>query len=51
MSKESTMWAHTKEPPSDIETLLNDTINSQELEVSQFHNIFSRFPFFIEQGK
>lgn len=40
MSKETNMWSATKEPPSDIETLLNDTISSQDLEVSEISQIF-----------
>lgn len=31
------MW-NTKEPPTDMETILNDTVTAQELEVRKFHN-------------
>lgn len=34
MPKLPAMWTQTKEPSSDIETMLNDTIDSSELEVN-----------------
>lgn len=33
------MW-NAKEPKTDMEEILNDTITAQELEVSRFHNNF-----------
>lgn len=33
------MWS-SKDTPTDMEEILNDTISPQELEVSEFHNSF-----------
>lgn len=40
------MW-NAKEPKTDMEEILNDTITAQELEVSRFHNYFHIAPVWL----
>lgn len=41
MPKLPAMWTQTKEPSSDLEAMLDDTIESSELEVIDYFDYFA----------